>query len=152
MKRRKFLIALGVLPPLVLSACKGDKLPKTATIIKITITDDKGIPFENVSFRFYGYRTFGGSIAGGGSKEDTFRIEKLSDKLGKVEFSQVVPENTTQIYLLITRTVGINIDKYIIQSQKGGVNVGEGTTKIGIYPGSLTLGETNEYKVTLTKK
>ena len=146
------MIALGVLPPLVLSACKGDQLPKTATVIKITITDEKGIPFENVSFRFYGYRSFGGSAAGGGSKEDTFRIEKLSDKLGKVEFSQIVPENTMEVYLLITGAVGINFDKYTIQSQKGGVNVGERTTKIGIYPGSLTLRETNEYKVTLTKK
>ena len=150
MKRRKFLIALGVVPPLVLSACKEKVIP--ATIIKVTITDEKGIPFENASFIFAGYRTFGGSVAGGGGIEDTFRIEKLSDKLGKVEFSQVVPENTTQIYLLITQAVGISIYKYTIQSQKGGVNVGGGTENIAIYPDSLTLGETNEYKVTLTKK
>ena len=80
MKRRKFLIALGVVPPLVLEACKGDKLPKTATIVKVKVTDDKGVPFENIPFEFYGYRTVGGSVAGGGSKEDTFKIRKMTEK------------------------------------------------------------------------
>ena len=156
MKRRKFLIALGVVPPLVLSACKEKVIP--ATIIKVTITDDKRIPFENVSFNFFGYRSFGGSVAGGGKKEDTFNIIKSSDKLGKVEFSQVVPQNTTQVYLLITGAVGINFDKYTIKSQKGGVSIGAGTENIAVYPDyansidSLILGETNEYEITLTKK
>ena len=157
MKRRKFLIALGVVPPLVLSACKGDKLPKTATIIKAKVTDDKGVPFENIPFNFYGYRNFGGSVAGGGKIEDTFNIEKKSDKLGNVEFSQVVPENTTQVYLLIGN-VSFPFELYKIQSKKGGVNIGNGTENVAVYPDyantidSLVLGETNEYEVILTKK
>lgn len=159
MKRRKFLIALGVVPPLILAACReDDKLPKTATIIKVKVTDDKGVPFENFPFEFYGYRSYGGSVAGGGKIEDTFKIEKKSDKLGNVEFSQVVPENTTIVYVLIGAFSGINFDKYIIQTKKGSVNIGNNSGTIATYPDytntidSLVLGETNEYELILTKK
>ena len=41
MKRRNFLIALGVVPPLILSACKKDELPKTATAITGKVIDKK---------------------------------------------------------------------------------------------------------------
>jgi hypothetical protein len=157
MKRRNFLFALGVVPPLVLSACKKDELPKTATIIKITVTDNKGIPFESTPFIFYGYRTVGGSVAGGGIIEDTFEIEKKSDKLGKVEFSQVVPENTSIVYVLLGN-VSFPFERYIIQSKKGGVDIGTGSDNIAVYPDhantidSLVLGETNGYETILTKK
>jgi hypothetical protein len=160
MKRRNFLIALGVVPPLVLAACNGDKLPKTPTIVKVKVTDDKGLPFENFPLEFYGYRSFGGSVAGGWQKEDTFKIEKSSDKMGNVEFSQIVPENTTIIYVLIGSEVNLVVkyDDYVIQSKKGGINIGNNSEQIAVYPDytnsidSLILGETNEYELILTKK
>jgi hypothetical protein len=158
MKRRNFLIALGVVPPLVLAACNGDKLPKTPTIVKVKVTDDKGLPFENFPLEFYGYRSFGGSVAGGWQKEDTFKIEKSSDKMGNVEFSQIVPENTTIIYVQYRGFTGFPFTDYIIQSKKGGINIGNNSEQIAVYPDytnsidSLILGETNEYELILTKK
>lgn len=153
MKRRNFLIALGVVPPLVLEACKGDKLPKTITIIKAKVTDDKGVPIENIPFKFYGYRSYGGSVAGGGKKEDTFKIEKSSDKQGFVELSQVVPEITTSVYFSMGDT--FIYAYYTIQAKKDGVIKGTGSETIDVYDSydnSIKLGETNEYEVILTKK
>ena len=153
MKRRKFLIALGVVLPLVLGACKGDQLPKTATIIKAKVVDDKGNPLENIPLKFYGYRFSGGSIAGGGSIENTFKIEKVSDKQGNIEFSQVVPEITTSVYFSMGDT--FIYAYYSIQAKKNGINIGTGSENIDVhdsYENSIKLGETNEYEIKLTKK
>ncbi len=154
MKRRKFLIALGVVPPLVLAACKGDQLPKTATIIKVKVTDDKGNPIENIPLKFYGFRTYGGSVAGGGKMEITFTIEKSSDKQGNIEFSQIVPEVTQNVYF----SMGDSFIYYFfkIKGKKDGIITNDDSgPAIGVYPDSsksLVLGETNEYEIILTKK
>lgn len=157
MKRRKFLIALGVVPPLVLSACKGDLLPKTATIVKATVTDDKGIPLENIPLKFEGYRSYDGNFAGGGGKLDTtFKIEKVSDKQGLIEFSQIVPEISTDVVVTIGNAY-FPYEKYKIQAKKNNIIIykdGDGPF-ISVYPDSnksLVLGETNEYEIILTKK
>ena len=61
------------------------------------------------------------------------------------------------MYLFIGN-ISFPFDKYIIQSKKGGVNIGNGTENVAVYPDyantidSLVLGETNEYELTLTKK
>jgi hypothetical protein len=157
MKRRKFLIALGVLPPLVLAACKGDQLPKTATIVKATVTDEKGIPIENIPLKFEGFRNYGGSLIGTGGKLDTtFKIEKVSDKQGLIEFSQIVPEISTDVVFAIGN-VYFPYEKYNIQAKKNKITIyndGDGPF-ISVYPDSnksLVLGETNEYEIILTKK
>jgi hypothetical protein len=156
MKRRKFLIALGVVPPLVLSACKGDQLPKTATIIKVKVTDDKGNSIENIPLKFYGFRTYDASIAGGGKMEVTFTFEKSSDKQGNIEFSQIVPERTQEVYVLIGGGTSFSYEKYRIKAKKNNIvtNDNSGPT-IAVYPdstNSLVLGETNDYELILTKK
>jgi hypothetical protein len=155
MKRRNFLIALGVVPPLVLIACKGDQLPKTATIIKAKVTDDKGIPIENIPLKFYGFRSYDGNYAGGGGKiEETFKIEKLSDKQGNVEFSQIVPEITTDVFL----SMGDNFiySYFKIKAKRNNIVTNDNSgPAIAVYPdstNSLVLGETNEYELILTKK
>ena len=156
MKRRKFLIALGVVPPLVLSACKGDQLPKTATIINGKVMDEKGSPIQNVLFEFYGYRSYGGSVAGGGKKEDTFKLEKYSDKEGIFNFSQVVPEITNIIYLSIISPIHILDFKKV--AKKNGTIIGSDSSTVSVYPDysnsidSLVLGDTNIYEIILTKK
>lgn len=156
MKRRKFLAALGAVPPLVLQACKKDLLPKTATIIKVKVTDDKGSPIENIPLKFYGYRSYGGYYGTGGGKiEETFKIEKNSDKLGIVEFSQVVPEITTDVFLSIEDPY-FPYEKYKIQVKKNNMITNDNFgTAIAFYPDStksLVLGETNEYEIILTQK
>jgi hypothetical protein len=155
MKRRKFLIALGVVPPLILEACKGDQLPKTATIIKAKVTDDKGNLIENIPLKFYGFRDYGGNLAGGGGKiETTFTIEKSSDKQGNVEFSQIVPEITTYAYFSMGDTFTYYYFK--IQAKKNNIIINDNDgPAIAVYPDSsksIILGETNEYEIILTKK
>jgi hypothetical protein len=154
MKRRKFLIALGVVPPLVLVACE-KAIP--ATIISGKVMDEKGKPIEDIPFTFWGYYNTGGSIVGGGSQETTFKLEKKSDKEGVISFSQAVPEKTREVYLLIGN-VYFPYELYKIQAKKNNVNIGFGTSKIAVYPDyansidSLLLGQTNEYEIILTKK
>ena len=154
MKRRKFLIALGVVPPLVLSACKEKVIP--ATIIYGKVMDEKGSPIQNVLFTFNGYRFYSGSVAGGGKKEDIFKLEKYSDKDGNFTFSQVVPEITTTIYLSIMSPIHILDFKKV--AKKNGTVIGTDSSTISVYPDyansidSLLLGQTNEYEITLTKK
>jgi hypothetical protein len=156
MKRRRFLKGLVLASPLLLGGCKKDLLPKTATVISGKVMDDKGKPIENVPLEFSGYRVSGGSIAGGGIKEDTFKIEKSSDKNGVFEFSQVVPEITQDTYFSMGDTF---IYSYFeIQMRKNGVKLGTDSGHYGVYLPStiptnfLTLGEKNEIELILTKK
>ena len=153
MKRRKFLIALGVVPPLIISSCQ-EVIP--ATIISGKVTDETGKPFENIPFTFWGYYNTGGSVVGGGTQQTTFKIEKTSDKEGNIAFSQAVPERTREVYLLIGN-VYFPYELYKIQAKKNNVNIGS-SSEIAVYPDyansidSLLLGQTNEYEIILTKK
>ena len=156
MKRRKFLIALGVVPPLVLEACKGDQLPKIATVVKASVVDDKGVPIENIPLKFQGYQNYGGNFGtgGGGKLDTTFKIEKNSDKQGNVEFSQIVPEITTDVYFSMGDTFIYSYFKIKAKKNNIIINNDDGPAIAG-YPSSskeLILGETNEYEIILTKK
>lgn len=151
MKRRNFLIALGTIPSLVVSSCN-TVIP--ATIISGKVTDEKGVPIENIPFTFIGNQTIGGSIAGGGRLEETFKIEKKSDKEGHFEFSQSVPQNTIDTYFRIG-DVYFPYEKFKIQFKKNGVIIGSNTITLGVYSNSndsLLLGQENIVEVILTKK
>ena len=92
MKRRKFLIALGVLPPLVLEACKKDiPLPTTPTIITGKVIDENNMPVEGWQLMFYGIERKGVSSV------DTFTEQKFTDSNGFFSFSVVVPPNTDSV-------------------------------------------------------
>ena len=54
MKRRNFLITLGVVPPLVLSACGEDEFPKSPTIISGYVIDEKEKPIKGFGIQFSG--------------------------------------------------------------------------------------------------
>jgi hypothetical protein len=151
MKRRRFLQGLALAPPLILGACKKDLLPKTATIITGKILDEKGKPIENVPLKLDGYHFSEGSIAGGvGTRENTFKFEKNSDKNGFFEFSQVFPEKTAISYLLIGDLSTSSF--FEIQVKKNGVKFSI-YTEITIYPSAIiVLGEKNEIEIILTKK
>lgn len=91
MKRRKFLIALGVVPPLVLSACKKDELPKTATVITGKVIDENNMPVEGWELLFYGIERKG--ISG----VDTFAEQKFTDSNGVFSFSITIPSDTVNV-------------------------------------------------------
>jgi len=91
MKRRKFLIALGVVPPLVLSACKKDELPKTATVITGKVIDENNMPVEGWELLFYGIERKGISGA------DTFAEQKFTDSNGVFSFSITIPSDTVNV-------------------------------------------------------
>ena len=91
MKRRKFLIALGVVPPLVLSACKKDELPKTATVIIGKVIDENNMPVEGWELLFYGIERKG--ISG----VDTFAEQKFTDSNGVFSFSITIPSDTVNV-------------------------------------------------------
>lgn len=155
MKRRNFLGVLGILSPLIIVSCKKNNLPSSSTIIIGKVVDEKGNPIENISFTFSCNRYYGGSIVGGGVKRETiFTLKKQSDKNGNFNFSEIIPERATDLFLLIDIA---QMSYYTIEAKKDGINIGRGTDKIAVFPesanpiNSLVLGETNEYEITLTK-
>ena len=92
MKRRKFLIALGVLPPLVLKACKKNTpLPTTPTIITGKVIDENNMPVEGWELMFYG------SKLNGISAISTFQEQKFTDVNGVFSFSVIVPQDTDSV-------------------------------------------------------
>lgn len=91
MKRRNFLIALGIVPPLILSACKKDELPKTATVITGKVIDENNKPVEGWEFMFYGSRLNG--ISG----MSTFQEQILTDSNGMFSFSITIPPETVTV-------------------------------------------------------
>ena len=88
MKRRIFLIALGVMPSLILSACKKDELPKTATVITGKVIDENNKPVEGWELMFYG------SKLNGISSMSTFQEQILTDSNGMFSFSITIPPET----------------------------------------------------------
>ena len=84
MKRRKFLIALGVLPPLVLSACKKEE-PTPPTIFTGYVIDEKDKPVEGTGFIF-------GGNSGGFNGKTTFFVETKTDAKGYYYLEAVIPK------------------------------------------------------------
>ena len=91
MKRRNFLIALGVVPLLILSACKKDELPKTATVITGKVIDENNKPVEGWELLLYGIERNGTSAV------DTFAEQQFTDSNGVFSFSIGVPQNTDNV-------------------------------------------------------
>ena len=88
--------------------------------------------------------------------EVTFTFEKSSDKQGNIEFTQIVPERTQEVYVLMGGGTSFPYEKYKIQAKKNNIvtNDNSGPT-IAVYPdstNSLVLGESNDYELILTKK
>ena len=86
MKRRKFLIALGVLPPLVLSACKKDE-PNPPTIFTGYVIDENDKPVEGTGFIF-------GGDSGGFNGKTTFFVETKTDAKGYYYLEAVITNDT----------------------------------------------------------
>jgi hypothetical protein len=85
MKRRKFLIALGVVPPL-LKACKKDE-PNPPTIFTGYVIDENDKPVEGTGFQFIG-------ITGGFNAKVTFDINTKTDAKGYYYIEQIITKNT----------------------------------------------------------
>ena len=95
MKRRKFLIGLGVMPPLVLSACKKEVVIPP-TIVRGKVTDESGLPIDGVELLLFGIE-----------KQDlfkevqTFNEKQTTNKDGNYNFSINVPSNTQEFSLKV---------------------------------------------------
>lgn len=81
MKRRKFLIALGAVTPLVLQACLSDPVPPT--IFTGFVTDENGKPIKDFTFYFNGN-------TGGFSPKSTFDLNTKSDENGYYYLEKIV--------------------------------------------------------------
>ena len=86
MKRRNFLITLGVVPPLVLSACKKDE-PTPPTIFTGYVIDENDKPVEGTDFQF-------GGITGGFNGKLTFNETTKTDAKGYYYLEAVIPKET----------------------------------------------------------
>lgn len=92
MKRRKFLISLGVVPPLVIASCEKDfPLPTTLTIINGKVIDENNMPVKDWGFTFSGYD------ATRIPNVNTFAENTLTNKDGIYNFSLVIPQSTSYI-------------------------------------------------------
>ena len=96
MKRRKFLIALGVMPPLVLSACKKDpNWPLTGTTITGKVIDENNLPVEGFGF------TFGGTKRIGITAVDTFFEMGKTNSNGIFSITASIPQDTGKVDFLV---------------------------------------------------
>ncbi len=86
MKRRKFLIALGVVPPLVLSACKKNE-PNPPTIFTGYVIDENDKPVEGTGFQFIG-------DTGGFNGKTTFNVNTKTDVKGYYYLEAVITKET----------------------------------------------------------
>ena len=101
MKRRKFLIALGVVPPLVLSACSKDEFPKTPTIISGFVIDENEKPIKDFGIQFLG-------STGGFNSKVIFDQNALTDEKGYYYIEQIVPEGTVSFTFKATANFDYN--------------------------------------------
>jgi hypothetical protein len=154
MKRRKFLTTLGAIPSLLTLACRNTIVqPKTDTIITGKITDDKGIPFENIGISFQGYLISGGVLfytPGSTKTEERFNLETSTDKNGIFKITFRVP-NDTNSFLLAFKDVPFIFD---VKTKRNGVEIYSDSWTIAstFIANSLTIGSVNDYQITITKK
>jgi hypothetical protein len=128
MKRRKFLIALGVVPPLVVSSCGKDEFPSTPTVITGKVVDINDKPVEGIGL------SFGGGYRKGLSIIPTFDVRVKTNKDGIYRIEKVVPDGTDDASFLpdgIPPLSDIYLwkdNKYIIASGVGPIVYGETNT------------------------
>ncbi len=140
------MIALGVVPPLILSACKKDELPKTATIITGKVIDENNKPVEGWELMFYG------SKLNGISAMSTFQEQEMTDADGMFSFSLTVPQDTGSVGFA---PLGFRFDDklnrktsdYVIFIEIGGKF--EPRIKDEAYP---IIGKSNTYNYQIKKK
>jgi hypothetical protein len=129
MKRRKFLIALGVVPPL-LHACSAKlDLPSAATIITGKVVDIDNKPVEGVGF------SFGGEYKKGLSGIPTFDVRVNTNIDGIYKINAVVPQGTESTSFL-PEQISFDMIFYVwknnqyekVQSQIVPINYGETNT------------------------
>ena len=89
MKRRKFLIALGVVPPLVLSACKKDE-PTPPTFFTGYVINENNKPVEGTGFIF-------GGVTGEFNGKVTFFVETKTDVKGYYYLEATITKDTAGI-------------------------------------------------------
>ena len=133
MKRRKFLIALGVVPPLVFSSCGKDEFPSTPTVITGKVVDENDKPVEGVKFRFSGF------YLKGISPIPTFSLDTETNKDGIYNVSYIITNGEAEFLPKEDPKFNIYVlknNQYIIAS--------------GVGP--LILGETNTFNFQIRKR
>ncbi len=88
MKRRKFLLSLGLLPMLLQAASCKKRFPDAATIIKGRITDEQGNPVEGIRM------VLAGTKPSSFSKTVTFEVRDDSDHNGEYLLSHVITKGS----------------------------------------------------------
>ena len=90
MKRRKFLLALGVVPPL-LQACASDlPVPTTPTIFTGTVINENDKPIKDFNVFFTG-------DTGGFNPKSTFELRTQTDEKGYYYLEKLIPTGTIGI-------------------------------------------------------
>jgi hypothetical protein len=135
MKRRKFLIALGVIPPLVYS-CTKEELPPL-TIITGYVIDENNKPVEGTGFQFSG-------VTGGFNPTSTFDERTVTDVKGYYYLEKIIPKSTGGI--TFQPTVGDNKYPDGLYERLCLVN--------GVYQRDIPLktGEKNEFDFKIVKR
>lgn len=140
MKRRKFLIALGVVPPLVFSSCKKDELPKTSTILTGKVVDENDKPVEGFELQFSGY------YQKGTSSIPTFDEIGKTNKDGIYSISYVVSGGLTTFLPGLNTKFNLiaDYDLYVWKENK--------YEFVGNSVGPIVYGQTNTFNFQLIKK
>ncbi|GAA4435305.1 hypothetical protein GCM10023091_11510 [Ravibacter arvi] len=105
MKRRKFLLSLGLLPTLIQVASCKRPYPKAATTIKGRITDELGQPVEGIRMIMMGIKPLGLSAL------KTFEAESYSDQNGGYILSHVVTKETRMVEILYRHNQDLPFDE-----------------------------------------
>ena len=103
MKRRKFLIALGAVPPLVLQACLSDPVPPT--IFTGIVTDENGKPIKGMGVQFAGN-------TGGFTPKSTFDLNTVTDDNGYYYLEKTVMSDTVSITFQLTGSIEYSSGQY----------------------------------------
>ena len=141
MKRRKFLITLGVVPPLVLAACKEDAFPTTPTVITGRVVDENDKPVEGVKFKFSGIKPKG--ISG----YPIFDVDGITDQEGVYKISQVVTNEANTTSFLPTyspKYSSYQYSYYVYKDNKYEI--------VGNPVRPIVYGQTNTFNFQLRKK
>ena len=139
MKRRNFLIALGVVPPLLFCSCGKDEFPSTPTVITGKVVDENDKPVEGVKFRFSGF------YLKGISPIPTFGLDAETNKDGIYNISYVVTNGEAEF-------LPQDSPKYNFNSQFN-IFVWKNNQYVKVNGvGPITIGETNTFNFQIRKR
>jgi hypothetical protein len=138
MKRRNFLIALGVVTLLVLEACSTKlDLPSAATIITGKVVDVNNNPLEGIGF------SFGGEYKKGLSGIPTFDVSVKTNIDGIYKIEALVPQGTESTSFL-PEQISYDVIFYVWKNNQ------YEKVQSPIVP--ITLGETNTFNFQIRKR